>query len=164
VENFGPVLMSVTSCMSCAYRHTDVVSLTAHEPTATAMKVLSTEDLKVRVIRGGTATILVPELGVSIQPGLNNEGFISNVEGVLTRIEDVTRFLADSLKGHRHGRARSVLTKIERARGGKLRFTLVLKDPFGNSTIVSHKTKRRKISGRELSNLKFGAHALAARK
>jgi C4-type Zn-finger protein len=31
-------------------------------------------------------------------PGLNNEGSTSNVEGVLTRVEDVLRFLSGSLE------------------------------------------------------------------
>jgi C4-type Zn-finger protein len=41
-----------------------------------------------------------------------------------------------------------------------LRFTLELKDPFGNSTIISEKAKKRRIGRREL---KFGEQATAAR-
>jgi zinc finger protein len=165
VENFGSVLLSITSCRSCGYRHTDVFSLSTHDPTSTKVKVTSTEDLKIHVVRGNTATVLVPELGVSITPGLNNEGFISNVEGVLTRIEDVLRFLSRSLEASKsRKRADLLLKKVQRAREGKLRFTLVLKDPFGNSTIISEKAKKRRISARELKGLKFGDQAIAARK
>jgi zinc finger protein len=162
-ENFGTVLLSVTSCRSCGFKHSDVFSLSTHEPTATSVKVTSGEDLKIRIIRGNTATILAPELGVSMEPGLNNEGFISNVEGILSRIEGVVRFLARSLGGRKKRRADLVLRNIEKAKEGKLEFTLVLKDPFGNSTIVSEKAKRRKMSVRELNRLKFGEHAIAAR-
>jgi len=163
VENFGPVLMSVTSCGSCGFKHSDLFSLSTHEPTATSVKVTSGEDLKIRIVRGNTATILAPELGVSIQPGLNSEGFISNVEGVLARIEDVLRFLARSLEGRKKQRADLVLRKIERAREGRLRFTLVLKDPFGNSTIITEKARKRRMSARELNRLKFGEQAIVAR-
>jgi zinc finger protein len=163
VDNFGPVLLSVTSCSSCGFKHSDVFSLSTHEPTVTSVKVKSGEDLEIRIIRGNTATILPPELGVSIEPGLNNEGFISNVEGILLRIEGVLRFLARSLGGRKRRRADLVLRNIEKAKEGKLKFTLVLKDPFGNSTIVSEKAKRRKMSARELNRLKFGEHAIAAR-
>jgi len=106
----------------------------------------------------------VPELGVSIHPGLNNEGFNSNVEGVLSRIEDVLRFLSRSLEGRRKQRADLLPKKVKRARQGKLRFTLVLKDPFGNSTIISDKAKKRRLGARELKGLKFGEQAIAARK
>ena len=44
-----------------------------------------------------------------------------------------------------------------------MRFTLVLKDPFGNSTIISEKAKKRRIGRRELKGLKFGEQATAAR-
>ena len=163
VENFGAVLVSATSCGSCGFKHSDVFSLSTHEPTATTVKVTSREDLKIRIVRGNTATILAPELGVSIQPGLNSEGFISNVEGVLARIEDILRFLARSLEGRRKHRADFVLGKIERARKGRLRLKLVLKDPFGNSTIISEKARKRRMSARELNRLKFGEQAIVAR-
>ena len=165
VENFGSVLLSVTACRSCGYRHTDVFSLSTHDPTSTRVKVASAEHLKIHVVRGNTATVVVPELGVSIHPGLNNEGFISNVEVVLGRIEDVLRFLSRSLeRGKNKERADLLLKKIRRAREGKFRFTLVLKDPFGNSTIISDKAEKRRISARELKGLKFGEQAIAARK
>ena len=56
-----------------------------------------------------------------------------------------------------------MLRKVQRAREGKLRFTLVLKDPFGNSTIISEKAKKRRIGRRELKGLKLGEQATAAR-
>lgn len=107
---------------------------------------------------------MVPELHVSVHPGQNNEGFISNVEGVLARIEDVLRFLSNSLDGRRKQRADLVLRNIQRTRKGKLRLTLALKDPFGNSTIMSPKAKRRRMSARELKRLKHGEHVIAAKK
>jgi len=57
-----------------------------------------------------------------------------------------------------------LLKKIRRAREAKFRFMLVLKDPFGNSTIISDKAEKRRISARELKGLKFGEQAIAARK
>jgi C4-type Zn-finger protein len=55
-------------------------------PISTRFKVGSVEELKIHVVKGNTATVIVPELSVSTHPGLNNEGSISNVEGVLTRV------------------------------------------------------------------------------
>ena len=55
------------------------------------------------------------------------------------------------------------MLKVQRAREGKLRFTLVLKDPFGNSTIISEKAKKRRIGQRELKGLKFGRQTIAVR-
>ena len=100
----------------------------------------------------------------SIHPSLNNQGFISNVKGIITSVEGVLRFLSRSLeRGKNKERADLLLRKVQRAREGKLRFTLVLKDPFGNSTIISEKAKKRRIGGRELKGLKLGEQATAAR-
>jgi C4-type Zn-finger protein len=44
-----------------------------------------------------------------------------------------------------------------------LGFTFVLKDSFGNSTIISEKAKKRRIGRRELKGVKFGEQAIAAR-
>jgi len=164
VENFGRVLMSVTTCASCGFRHSDVFSLTVHDPTIMSLKITSPDDLKARIVRSGTSTITVSELGVSIKPSMNSEGFISNIEGVLTRVKDVLQFVTRSLEGQKKRKANLVLRKLQRAREGKLRITVVLKDPFGNSAIVSKKAKRRRMSIRELNRLKFGDHAIAQRK
>jgi len=164
VESFGRVLMSVSKCHRCGHRHHDALSLSTHDPTTTSLKVQSNDYLKIRVVRGSTGTVPVPELGVSMRPSLNSEGFISNVEGVLARIENVLRFLALSLEGQKKKRANLTLSKIERVRESKVRFTLIVKDPLGNSTIISGKAKRRRISHRELNKLRFGGHAIAAGK
>jgi C4-type Zn-finger protein len=44
-----------------------------------------------------------------------------------------------------------------------LRSTLVRKDPFGNSTIISEKAKKRRMGKRELNGLKFGEQTIAVR-
>jgi len=60
-------------------------------------------------------------------------------------------------------RASLFLRQVQRAKEGKLRFTIVLKDPFGNSTIISEKAKKRRIGRRELKGLKFREQVIAAR-
>jgi len=164
VQGFGRVLMSATTCNSCGFRHTDIFSLTTHDPTVTTLRIASPADLKIRIVRSGTSTVTVPELGLSIEPGMNSEGFISNIEGVLTRIEGVLQFMTRSLEGRRKKKANLVLRKVGRAREGKLRITIVLKDPFGNSGIVSSKARRHRLSIKELNSLKFGEHAIFAKK
>jgi C4-type Zn-finger protein len=67
--------------------------------------------------------------------------------------------------GKRKQRAADLLLKkIQRAREGKLTLTLMLKDPFGNSTIISRKAKKPGISVRELKGLKLSEQVIAARK
>jgi zinc finger protein len=166
VEHFGSVLLSVATCQSCGYRHTDITTLTANEPIALSVKIGSIEDLNIRVIKSGTATVYIPEFGATITPGPYSEGYISNVEGVLGRIEDALTFMLSSAKGKKLLRGERILKKMRTAREQRPNFTFVLKDPFGNSALVSSKTgkvKKRRLSKTELLKIRFGEHALIQR-
>ncbi len=164
VEHFGSVLLSVVTCQKCGYRHTDVITLTEREPIALAAKINSVEDLNMRVVKSGTATVSIPEFGATITPGPYSEGYLSNVEGILERIEDALTFMLTSADGKRLAKGRRMLKQIRQAKDSRPRFTLVIKDPFGNSAIVSpsgQKVKKRRITKRELLSVKYGQYALA---
>ena len=56
-----------------------------------------------------------------------------------------------------------MLKKIRLARETKPHFTLMIKDAFGNSALVSpdlNRIKKRKLTRRELLAVKFGRYAL----
>jgi len=155
VDYFGPVLLTTIVCANCGFKHSDVICLNAQEPSSISASIEDTEDLKMSVVRSGNATIRIPELGVLITPGPIAEGFISNVEGVLERVEQVTRMLLRDPK--KRERAERFLQRIKEARDGRLKFTLVIKDPLGNSAIIAkdeRKIKRRKLTKREIETLR----------
>jgi len=163
VEHFGSVMLSVATCRSCGYRHTDITSLNAKEPIALSAKIDSIEDLNIRVIKSGTATVSIPEFGASITPGPYSEGYISNVEGVLGKIEDALTFMLSSARGKKLLRGERMLVKIRKATERTPKFTFILKDPFGNSALVSSKSgkiKKRRLTKTELLKIRFGEHAL----
>jgi len=163
VEHFGVVLLSVSTCQRCGYRHSDIISLTNHEAVALTAKISSLDDLNMRVIKSGTATISIPEFGAIITPGPYSEGYISNVEGLLAKIEDALTFMLSTAKGKRLKKGEIMLKKMRMARDSKPRFTLIIKDPLGNSAIVTsnpRKIKQRKLTNRELRTTKFGQYAI----
>jgi zinc finger protein len=158
VEHFGSVLMTIVTCQKCDFRHTDVTTLTEREPIALTAKIRSVEDLSMRVIKSGTATISIPEFGATITPGPYSEGYISNVEGILDRIQDALTMMLSTAKGKRLARGKRMLKQFRLAKE-KPRFTLKLKDPLGNSAIVSpnpQKVKKRRLTKGELLTTKFG--------
>ncbi len=117
-----------------------------------------------RVIKSGTATVSVPEFKATITPGPYSEGYISNVEGILGRIEDALTFMLSTAKGKRLAKGERMLKQIRLARDSKPRFRLVIKDPLGNSAIVSptpRKVMKRRLTKRELLTVKYGQFALA---
>jgi zinc finger protein len=78
VDHFGAVLLTVATCQHCGYRHNDIMTLTNHQPLALTAKIKSVEDLNLRVIKSGTATLSIPEFKATITPGPYSEGYISN--------------------------------------------------------------------------------------
>lgn len=163
VEHFGAVLLSVLTCQKCGYKHTDVITLTEQQPIALTAKISSVEDLKIRVIKSGTATVKIREFKASITPGPYGEGYISNVEGILDRVEDALTFMLASAKGRRLAKGEKMLKRIRAAKDTRPNFTLVIKDPFGNSAIASpnaRKVRKRRLTRRELLAVKYGQFAL----
>ena len=148
--NFGKTLLTLSRCIRCGWRRTDVASLEYHEPRYYKIKVEKPQDLQARVIRSMAATVEVPELGVKIRPGPIAEAFISNIEGVLERIEDKAEAIDEPFKSEKF------FKKLDAARRGKCTFTLILKDPSGNSAIISNepgRVKTRRLSEKELRRL-----------
>jgi zinc finger protein len=139
IPYFGEVMETMTKCQKCGYRNVDVLVLGEKEPSRYTFKVEGTEDLNVRVVRSGKSTVEIKELGVKITPGPSSEGYISNVEGVLKRIEDIVVMQKSSDKKE------EILEKIKKAKDGKFTLNLKITDPSGNSVILSDKAKKEDL-------------------
>jgi zinc finger protein len=133
------VLEVIMTCSKCGYRTVDVFPVREMKPNRQELKVSTQAGLNVRVVKSSKATLRIPEFGIEIAPGPASQGYITNVEGVLDRIEDV---LLDMVKWNKKGaqqmldRIRSVREKVSEP------FTLIIEDPTGSSLIISEKTKK----------------------
>jgi zinc finger protein len=119
-------------------------------------KITSETDLMARVVRSSTGTLKVPELGVTVEPGPASEGYISNIEGVLDRIEQAVKLALKETRGTKRRRGEALLRKIESVRKGKLKVRVIIMDPFGKSAILAGRVKKRELNRRELMGLKTG--------
>jgi zinc finger protein len=141
IEYFGRMLLISSYCSSCGYRHNDVLLVDQKEPVKITFVASGEEDLKVRVIRSSHASIMIPEIGVSIDPVTYGESFVSNVEGLLLRIINVmSQLLRDSSENERK-EILERLKKIGKMRNGLERLTIIINDPSGNSAIISDRAK-----------------------
>jgi len=162
IEHFGTVLFNTTRCSKCGYKHTDVLSLEKREPIHITGKIDSLADLDIKVVKSGTATISIPEFGATITPGPNSEGFITNVEGVLAKVEDALTFMLSSADAERVKIGQKILENIHKARDSEPRFTIILDDPLGNSSLVASdplRVEKRRLTKDELRELRFGQYA-----
>lgn len=154
----GNSLETMLRCDVCGYRHTDFVLTTNHAPTRYVHRVATADDMSVRVVRSSSGTIRIPELGILIEPGVASEAFISNIEGVLVRVERVLRQLLRDADDE-DGRLRIVELQqtLERMREGRAEpVTLIVEDPFGNSKILGDGTTMEPIPPEEAETLKVG--------
>jgi len=155
---------TVLTCSNCDLRHADVMCLGERKPMRYELKITSEADLMVRVVKSSTGTMKVPELGVTVEPGPASEGYVSNVEGVLNRIEQAVKLAMKKARGAQRRRGEAVMRKIEAIREGKLKARLIIMDPFGHSAIVAERVKKRELKRRELMSLKTGPISILQRR
>jgi zinc finger protein len=158
VPYFGPLAILTTRCLACGFKHNDVIPLKAQQPTCYIAKITEKDDLKIRLIRSSTATVRIPELGVEVTPGPLAEGFVSNIEGLIERTENIVKSILALTKNEKKRiKQTDLLKKLNLAREGNLPFTVIIKDPMGNSAMVSEKKGKvrcRKLSKNEIKSLK----------
>lgn len=154
----GPSLETLLRCLKCGYRNNDYVLTRESAPMRFLYVVRTAADMSVRVVRGSSGTIRIPELGISIEPGTASEAFISNVEGVLVRVERVLdqlhRDAEDDATRQRIEELQERMGGLREGRGGPV--TLVIEDPFGNSRILHEDAVAEPLSEAEADQLKVG--------
>jgi zinc finger protein len=155
---FGASVEILLRCLECGYRHNDFMLTQHREPTRYTYAVAKADDMSVRVVRSGSGTIRIPELGIHIEPGVASEAFISNVEGVFVRVERVLdQLLRDSESPEMTTRINDMVERLGGLRDGKGGpVTLILEDPFGNSAILAEGAKSERIPDDEADQLKTG--------
>lgn len=139
---FSDILIMCGLCEACGFRLTDTVILADQRPVRCELEIRSADDLNARVVRSTSGTITIPELGISIDPGPACQGFVSNVEGVLARVENAIQTALLSAEDQERRNAIDGLDTIARAREGTVPFTLIIEDPSGNSAIISNSSRR----------------------
>jgi zinc finger protein len=159
IPHFGEAMVIAGVC-DCGFRHNDTILLTQKEPVRFTLKVTAIEDLDARVIRSSSGTLRIPQIGVDIEPGFASDSYVSNVEGVLERIEGVVSFATRSAREAENQesvrKGEDILEKIGLARNGRFPLTLILEDPLGNSAIDCEKAEKSTISDEDLARLKTG--------
>jgi len=156
VPFFGKVLLTSISC-ECGFKHADSVVVDTKEPTRYKIKI-NRHNLYTKVIRSTSGTIRIPEIGMSVEPGPASQAFVTNLEGVLDRIEGIVRMAMrwNAEDEKKVKRCEWILERIRNTIEGDEELTLILEDPFGNSMIVSDDAFREIMSKEEAEGLKKG--------
>lgn len=159
IPYYGPAYLTTFSCTNCGFRVTDVTLSRDYPPTEYRAKIRSADDLKIKVIKSSTAIIRIPELKVKMEPGPISQGYITNIEGILQRVEDATVTMKSWLTDKKKiDKCDDVLCKVKQAVNGGLELTFIIEDPLGNSLLISESEsdiKRRRMSKRKIEKLRL---------
>lgn len=156
IPHFGKVMETTIQCPSCGFKHSDIIALEQNDPAKYVLEI-NRNNLSVRVVRSQSATVIIPEIGVKVEPGPKSEGYVTNVEGVLTRFESAVKKalnLFDDAESQKN--AKNTLIQIQELKKGNGTATLIILDPFGQSNIVSDNVEILEIPEEELRDLKTG--------
>lgn len=149
VPYFGKVLMFSMTCPTCKFHKSDIDMLEKQEPSKYTFEIESEDDLSVRIIKSGEATVKLPFI-TTIEPGMASQGYITNVEGLLNRIEYQLKSVKENAEDEADKKkAKNLLKKIFKIKTGQERQKLILEDPSGNSAIISDKAKKEKLKGKK---------------
>lgn len=156
IPYFGEIMESTILCTECGYKHSDTICLEQKEPVKYTLTI-NKNNINTRVVKSQTATLSIPELGLKVEPGPKSQGYVSNVEGVLTRFESaIATAIGWAEEKQIKENALKILEKIENLKTGDETATLVVEDPFGHSIIINEDAKHRKLSEDEIKELNTG--------
>ena len=144
-------------CDSCGWKHTDFIPAEGSKPGGWSLEVNSPDHMSVRVVRSSSCTVRLLELGLEASPGSSSSGYISNIEGVFNRFEEVIRMLQRQAEDEGATKqCEALLREIESIRTGQGSVELVLLDPMGHSQILHDDADPRELTEDELSELQTG--------
>jgi zinc finger protein len=153
---FGDIVeISMICC--CGFKFVDTIILNQKEPMRHMKRICSEGDLCDRVIRSSSGTIRIPEWGVNIEPGPASEAYITNIEGVIERLQSIVHMAKKwSETDEERLRAELLLETMKAARDGRPDFTFIIEDPLGNSAIIADGVEVCKLSDDEVQDLPTG--------
>lgn len=144
VPFFGVCHIFSMDCTSCKYHKADVESDEDRGPVTYTFTVENEDDLKVRVIKSSNADVKLGMIG-TIESGETANGYITNIEGLIKRMQRQIESLKETADDADVAKkCKNHLKKITRVLWGQEPMKIVIKDPTGNSAIISDKVEIKK--------------------
>lgn len=159
IPYFGDILETSVYCSNCGYQESDNISLEHNDPARYTL-MINDSKLSSRVAKSQTATITIPDLGLKVEPGPKSQGYVSNVEGILSRFEEVVikaiKLEGQNIDAQVQEKALNIIELITQIKMGDLETLLILEDPFGNSVIDDEDAEKEILTPEEAASLKTG--------
>jgi zinc finger protein len=146
VPYFGKTFVFAMQCSECGFSKADVEFSEKRDPVKIIFEVNCEDDLLSRVIKSSSAKVKLPGLRMSMEPGENSEGFVTNVEGLINRFEKILEMQRDTTDDKAiRKKAKNLLKKIWKIKLGEIPLKIIIEDKNGNSAIISDKAEISKL-------------------
>jgi len=129
----------------CKYHTSDLEFSEGQEPVKFTIEVESEDDMKIRIVKSAEATVKIPHI-ITIESGPQSQGYITNVEGLFKRIQNIIEQARDSAEDEEdRKKAKNLLKKITNIMWGREKQKIIIEDKTGNSAIISPKAVKSKL-------------------
>lgn len=146
VPYFGKLFLFSLKCKDCNISLSDVESAEEREPCRITFETSSDKDMSVRVVKSSHASISIPTLKMSLESGEGSEGYVSNIEGLLTRFENILKDEKENAEEDEDKlKAKNLLKKMWKIKLGDVPCKIIIEDKTGNSAIISDKAVVEKL-------------------
>jgi len=145
IPYFGKVFVFSMECEACGTKKSDVEPMEPKEPCRYTLEVASEDDLNIRVVKSGEATVKIPHV-ITMEPGPASSGYVTNVEGLLQKVKEIVQSTIDVEDDEAAAKkAKNMVKKLNRVMAGQEPIKIIIEDPSGHSAIVSDKAQKSKI-------------------
>ncbi|MEC7989173.1 MAG: ZPR1 zinc finger domain-containing protein [Candidatus Thermoplasmatota archaeon] len=171
IPYFGEHTQVTIMCHDCGGRQTDFIPAEGKKAGGWTMVIEDEEQLRARVVRSSSCTVCIPELDLEVNPGTSSTGYVSNVEGVLNRFQEIINMVERDLSNQfltAEGQEREdVMERLATLQHMTLTLsnlggadadpiTLELLDPHGHSMILHPSAVERDLTEEEIKSLPVG--------
>ena len=145
IPYFGKLFVLSMSCEACGYRKADLEPAEAKEPCRYTFEVASEEDLNVRIVKSGEATVKIPHV-ITMEPGPTSDGYVTNVEGLLEKVKKIIESaVEDEEDDTAKKKGKNLVKKLNNALLGREPLKIIIEDATGHSAIISDKAQKSKL-------------------
>ncbi|NQV91656.1 ZPR1 zinc finger domain-containing protein [Candidatus Woesearchaeota archaeon] len=142
---FGRVYVLSMECEACGTRKSDVEPADPKEPCKYTLEVTSEDDLNIKIVKSGQATVKIPRI-ITMESGPASNGYVTNVEGLFERAKKIIQSAGESEDDPAaKKKAKNLIKKINKILVGREKIKISIEDPSGHSCIVSDKAVKGKI-------------------
>ena len=145
IPYFGRVFVFSMDCEGCGYRKSDVEHAEKKEPSRYTLEVASEDDLSIRIVKSGEATVKIPHI-ITMEAGPGSNGYVTNVEGLLDRVKKIIESNMEAEDDDAaKKKAKNMIKKLNNVMLGREPIKIIIEDQTGHSAIISDKAQKSKL-------------------